>query len=74
MISVPYAQLLSLVVECMKVIECQDRIILSRYHESQYSSNLCSKKSLAKVDQIVREGVLHEILIMSMAHRDFILV
>ena len=73
-IPVSYAWLLSLVVECMKVIECQDRIILSRYHQSQYSSKLCSKKSLAKVDQIVREGVLHEILIMSMTHKDSILV
>ena len=46
----------------------------SRYHESQYSSKLCFQKSLAKVDQIVREGVLHEILIISMTHRDSILV
>ena len=74
MILVPYAWLLDLVVECTKVIECQDRIILSQYHESQYSLKLCSKKSLAKVDQIVREGVLHRILIMSMTHRDSILV
>ena len=29
---VSYAWLLGLVVECTKVIECQDRIILSRYH------------------------------------------
>ena len=57
-----------------EVIECQDRIILSRYHESQYSSKLCSKKSLAKVDQIVRERVLHGTLIMSMTYWDSILV
>ena len=70
----PYAQLLDLVVECTKVIECQDRIILSRYHESQYSLKLCSRKSLAKVDQIVGEEVLYRIMIMSMTHRDSILV
>ena len=45
-ISVPYARLLSLVVECTKVIECQDRIILSRYHW----------------ELVFQEVVLHEIL------------
>ena len=70
MILVPYAWLLGLVVECTKVIECQDMIILSQYHESQYSSKLYSKKSLAKVDQIVRERVIHGTLIMSMTYWD----